>query len=48
MLKKEDKLLKEINNGAIQGHHYLGPGLIETDYDECLCGEIVYYGDCGL
>ena len=40
MMKEEDKLSKEIIGAAIEVHRYLGPGLLESAYEECLCREL--------
>jgi GxxExxY protein len=40
MLKKEDILSKEIIGAAIEVHRQLGPGLLETAYEKCLCHEL--------
>ena len=39
MIKEEDKLSKEIIGAAIEVHRNLGPGLLESAYEECLCRE---------
>ena len=45
MRKEEDKFSKEIIGAAIEVHRYLGPGLLESAYEECLCRELAI---CGL
>ena len=45
MIKEEDRLSKEIIGAAIEVHRNLGPGLLESAYDECLCRELSI---CGL
>ncbi len=40
MIKKEDKLSREIIGAAIEVHKNLGPGLLESAYEECLCHEL--------
>lgn len=40
MIKEEDKLSKEIIGAAIEVHRNLGPGLLESAYEECLCREL--------
>ena len=37
---KEDNLSKEIIGAAIEVHRNLGPGLLESAYEECLCREL--------
>ena len=37
---KEDTLSKEIIGAAIEVHRNLGPGLLESAYEECLCREL--------
>lgn len=44
MIKDEDTLSKEILGAAIEVHSYLGPGLLESAYEECLCREIAIRG----
>ena len=39
-MKEEDKLSKEIIGAAIEVHRHLGPGLLESAYEECLCREL--------
>jgi len=40
MIKEEDRLSKEIIGAAIEVHRRLGPGLLESAYEECLCREL--------
>ena len=40
MIKPEDKLSREIIGAAIEVHKHLGPGLLESAYEECLCREM--------
>jgi GxxExxY protein len=36
-----DELSREILSGAIEVHRQLGPGLLRSAYEECLCHELV-------
>ena len=45
MIKEEDTFSKEIIGAAIEVHRNLGPGLLESAYEECLCRELSI---CGL
>lgn len=38
-MKREDVLSREIVTAAIEVHRNLGPGLLESVYEECLCRE---------
>jgi len=38
-MKREDELSNTIIGLAIEVHHHLGPGLLESAYEECLCRE---------
>ena len=40
--KKANYLSREIISAAIEVHKYLGPGLLESAYEECLCHELRY------
>ena len=40
MIKDEDTFSKEIIGAAIEVHRNLGPGLLESAYEECLCREL--------
>ncbi len=40
MMKEEDRLSKEIIGASIEVHRHLGPGLLESAYEECLCKEL--------
>lgn len=37
---KEEKLTEAIIGAAIEVHRMLGPGLMESAYEECLCHEL--------
>ena len=41
---KEDELSNEIIGAAIEVHRNLGPGLLESAYEECLCYELINRG----
>ena len=43
MLEKEE-LTREIIGAAIEVHRALGPGLLESAYEECLCRELSLRG----
>jgi GxxExxY protein len=36
----EGKLTEQIISAAIEVHRHLGPGLLESVYEECLCHEL--------
>jgi GxxExxY protein len=38
--KRSDELSNEIIGAAIEVHRTLGPGLLESTYEECLCQEL--------
>ncbi len=40
VVNEEDRLSKEIIGAAIEVHRHLGPGLLESAYEECLCKEL--------
>ena len=40
----EDQLTEEIIGAAIEVHRALGPGLLESAYEECLCHELKLRG----
>jgi GxxExxY protein len=40
----ENVLTERIIGAAIEVHRHLGPGLLETAYDECLCYELSQQG----
>jgi len=44
VIKEEDKFSKEIIGAAIEVHRHLGPGLLESAYEECLCQELAIQG----
>ena len=39
MIRQEDELSNKIIGSAIEVHRHLGPGLLESAYEECLCRE---------
>ncbi|QJX00143.1 GxxExxY protein [Frigoriglobus tundricola] len=39
-----DDLSRKIIGAAIEVHRYLGPGLLENAYEECLCRELTVRG----
>ena len=39
-MKEEDRLSKDIIGSAIDVHKCLGPGLLESAYEQCLCHEL--------
>ena len=41
---KLEELTKEIIGAAIEDHKALGPGLLESAYEECLCHELSLRG----
>ncbi|MCF6149886.1 MAG: GxxExxY protein [Candidatus Kuenenia sp.] len=43
MTKEEDKLSNEILGAAIEVHSHLGPGLLESAYEESLCHASLFY-----
>jgi GxxExxY protein len=43
-LKEENGLSQEIIGAAIEVHRSLGPGLLESAYEECLCHELTLRG----
>jgi len=44
VIKEEDSLSKEIIGAAIEVHRHIGPGLLESAYEECLCKELEIRG----
>jgi GxxExxY protein len=40
----EDRLSHDIIGAAIEVHRHLGPGLLESVYEECLCRELALAG----
>src|ERR1700686_3649177 len=40
----ENALTEKVIGAAIEVHRHLGPGLLETAYDECLCFELSQQG----
>jgi GxxExxY protein len=39
-----DPLSDRVIGGAIEVHRYLGPGLLESSYEQCLCFELAQRG----
>jgi GxxExxY protein len=39
-MKKDNELTEAIIGAAIEVHQVLGPGLLESAYEECLCREL--------
>jgi len=37
---REDRITDKIIGAAIEVHRVLGPGLLESAYEECLCYEL--------
>lgn len=35
-----DEVTEQVIGGAIEVHRHLGPGLLESAYEECLCHEL--------
>ena len=44
-MKRENELSNKIIGSAIEVHRHLGPGLLESSYEACLCRELDI---CGL
>jgi GxxExxY protein len=44
-LEGTDRLTERIIGAAIEVHRHLGPGLLESTYEQCLCWELI---DAGL
>jgi len=40
ILSRENALTRRVIGLAIEVHRYLGPGLLESAYEECLCFEL--------
>jgi GxxExxY protein len=40
----DNELTREIIGAAIEVHRALGPGLLESAYEECLCHELSVHG----
>ena len=39
-MKREDALSREILSAAIEVHRIIGPGLLESAYEQCFCKEL--------
>lgn len=44
MAQKANQLTREVIGAAIEVHRTLGPGLLESVYQECLCRELALRG----
>jgi GxxExxY protein len=44
MAKDRDPLTEKIIGAAIEVHRHLGPGLLESIYEEALCVELGLWG----
>jgi GxxExxY protein len=44
MIPHINELTRETIGAAIEVHRYLGPGLLESSYRECLCRELLLRG----
>jgi GxxExxY protein len=44
VLVHDDEVSPQIIGMAINVHRYLGPGLLESAYEECLCAELTEVG----
>lgn len=42
--ERREKIIKEIIGSAIEVHRNLGPGLLESTYELCLCKELELRG----
>jgi len=43
-MKREDVLSREVIAAAIEVHRHVGPGLLESAYEACLCLELASHG----
>lgn len=43
-MEQEDRLSSLVIGAAIEVHRHLGPGLLESAYEECLCHELTNAG----
>lgn len=43
-IRMEDELTRKIIGAAIEVHRVLGPGLLESIYEDCLCHELTLQG----
>jgi len=43
-IERENQITEKIIGAAIEVHKALGPGLLETAYEECLCYELKHLG----
>jgi len=44
MPRHENEIAHDVIGAAIEVHRVLGPGLLESAYQQCLCGELRYRG----
>jgi len=44
MMTREDEISNFVLGSAIEVHRYLGPGLLESAYEECLAHEFMIHG----
>ncbi len=44
MMERANQLSKQLIGAAIEVHRHLGPGLLESAYEACLCHELTLQG----
>ena len=42
--QRENQITRQVIGSAIEVHRALGPGLLESPYEECLCYELAHQG----